>query len=102
LTCNDAVDRCQIVAFLKCADSKWRTKIEEYAKKFVPMFKFVAKFGSYGGCNGKFKSPHFVATDKQGNIYVSDRCNHRIQIFNCNEQWMRSDGSKVSGNVIFL
>jgi hypothetical protein len=31
----------KVLHYLKCADSKWRTKIEEYAKKSLPKFKFV-------------------------------------------------------------
>jgi DNA-binding beta-propeller fold protein YncE len=91
----------KVLHYLKCADSKWRTKIEEYAKKSLPMFKLVAKFGSKGSGNGQFDCPYFVATDNQGNIYVSDCINHRIQIFDCNGQWMKSIGSKASGNVQF-
>jgi hypothetical protein len=47
----------KVLHYLKCADSKWRPKIEEYAKKSVPMFKFIAKFGSNGSGSGQFKSP---------------------------------------------
>ncbi len=60
------------------------------------MFKFVVKFGSKGSANRQFDYPYFVAIDYQGNIYVSDCNNHRIQIFNCNGQWMKSIGSKAS------
>jgi DNA-binding beta-propeller fold protein YncE len=89
----------KVLHYLNCADSKWRKKIEEYIKKSVPMFKFVAKFGSNG--NGHFDYPYSIATDKQGNIYVSDCFNHRIQIFGCNGQWMNSIGSNGSGNGQF-
>jgi hypothetical protein len=74
----------KVLHYLKCAENKWRTKIEEYAKNSVPMFKFIANFGSNDSVNGKFNSPFFVTTDKQGNIYASDCDNHRIQIFNSN------------------
>lgn len=45
-----------------------------------PMFKFIAKFGSYGSSNGQFSCPDSVTTDNQGNIYVSGCSNDRIQI----------------------
>jgi hypothetical protein len=86
---------------LKCTNSQWKTKIEEHAKKFVPMFKFIAKFGSQDSGNGQFNSPFFVATDRQGNIYVIDCDNHRIQVFDSNRQWKQSIGSKGSGNGQF-
>jgi hypothetical protein len=74
----------KVLHYLKCANSKWRTKIKEYAKKSLPMFKFIAKFGSRGSDNGQFNYPYFVATDNQDNIYVSEYSNHRIQLFDCN------------------
>jgi DNA-binding beta-propeller fold protein YncE len=91
----------KVLHYLKCADPKWRTKIEEYAKKSLPKFKFVAKLGSKGNGDGQFNGPCFVATDEHGNIYVSDCYNHRIQIFDANEQWMKSIGSNGSGNCQF-
>jgi hypothetical protein len=66
-----------------------------------PMFKFIAKFGSQDSGNGQFKNPEFVATDEQGNIYVSDYNSHRIQTFDSNRQWLKSTGSKGSGNGQF-
>jgi hypothetical protein len=88
----------KVLHYLKCTNSKWRTKIEEYAKKSVPMFKFVAKFGSYGSVNGQFRYPWFVANDNQGNIYISEYSNHRIQLFDSNGHWIKSIGSYGSGN----
>jgi DNA-binding beta-propeller fold protein YncE len=91
----------KVLHYLKCVDSKWRTKIEEYAAKSMPIFKLVTKFGSKGSDNGQFGGPYFVACNKQGNIYVSDRFNHRIQIFDCNGQWIKSIGSYGSDNGHF-
>ncbi len=62
------------------------------------MFKFIGKFGSKGCGNKQFNAPYFVATDNQGNICVNDYSNHRIQIFDCNRQWMKSIGSNGPGN----
>jgi len=52
-----------------------------------PMFEFIAKFGSKGSGSGQFINPYFVTACKQGNNYVSDFGNHKIQIFDSNEQW---------------
>ena len=40
-------------------------------------------FGSYGSANGQFSGPYGIAVSPKGSIYVSDRSNHRIQIFSC-------------------
>lgn len=43
--------------------------------------KFLASVGSKGGEPGKFNLPHTLAVDLQGNVYVGDRSNRRIQVF---------------------
>ncbi len=35
----------KVLHYLKCMNSQWIKKIEEYAKKSLPMFKFVTNFG---------------------------------------------------------
>ena len=40
-----------------------------------------SKWGGYGIDNGRFKSPQGIAIDSQGNVYVADTGNHRIQKF---------------------
>jgi DNA-binding beta-propeller fold protein YncE len=42
---------------------------------------FVLKWGSYGSGDGQFMNPRGVAVDSQGNVYVTDTFNHRIQKF---------------------
>jgi DNA-binding beta-propeller fold protein YncE len=91
----------KVLHYLKCMNSEWKRKIEEYAEKSVPIFKFIAKFGSTGSGNGLFNGAFFVTTDKLGNIYVSDFWNHRIQMFDSNGQWKQSIGSNGSDNGQF-
>ena len=43
-------------------------------------WSFINSFGSYGDNAGKFNEPYDIATSKD-RIYVLDRCNHRIQVF---------------------
>jgi hypothetical protein len=43
--------------------------------------KFVKKWGELGALPGQFSLPHAIALDKQGRLYVADRNNARIQIF---------------------
>jgi len=42
---------------------------------------WVKSWGSKGSAPGQFNIPHSIAIDMQDNIYVGDRTNHRIQVF---------------------
>ncbi len=41
----------------------------------------VLKWGTRGDANGEFNGPFGVAADADGNVYVTDRGNHRVQKF---------------------
>ncbi|HEY3841489.1 MAG TPA: peptidyl-alpha-hydroxyglycine alpha-amidating lyase family protein [Bryobacteraceae bacterium] len=43
--------------------------------------KFIATVGSKGSAPGQLNLPHTIATDAKGNVYVGDRSNARIQVF---------------------
>ena len=43
--------------------------------------KFIKSFGSYGYGPGQFRGPHSLAFDSRGRLFVADRGNRRIQIF---------------------
>lgn len=49
--------------------------------KFSADGKFIKSFGSWGFKDGEFRSPHALAMDSQGRLFVADRGNRRIQIF---------------------
>ncbi len=42
---------------------------------------WVKQWGGPGTGPGEFSTPHSIAADAQGNIYVADRGNRRIQVF---------------------
>ena len=42
---------------------------------------YVRKFGTKGTGDGQFTLPHGVTVDAQGHIYVADRSNSRVQVF---------------------
>jgi DNA-binding beta-propeller fold protein YncE len=67
-----------------------------------PEFKFKDKFGSYGSNTGQFHCPLFVATDRQGDIYVSDYKNHRVQIFDSSGTHKEVLGSEGTGDGQFI
>jgi DNA-binding beta-propeller fold protein YncE len=43
--------------------------------------KWLKSWGEPGDKPGQFNTPHNIAADAQGNIYVADRGNRRIQVF---------------------
>ena len=43
--------------------------------------KFVMAFGGHGSENGQFNAVHGIDVDKNGRIYVVDRLNKRVQVF---------------------
>jgi NHL repeat-containing protein len=46
--------------------------------------KFIKAYGSHGRKPGEFMGPHGVAFDSKGRLFVADRSNNRIQIFDQN------------------
>ena len=49
--------------------------------KFDKNGKFIKSWGSTGKAPGQMDYPHGLATDSQGNVYLADRRNGRIQVF---------------------
>jgi hypothetical protein len=43
--------------------------------------KFIRAYGKQGTAPGEFMGPHSLAYDSQGRLFVADRSNNRIQIF---------------------
>ena len=50
---------------------------------------WVKSWGEPGTGPGQFNTPHSIATDNQGNVYVADRGNARIQVFDGNGTFLR-------------
>ena len=66
-------------------------------------------WGDYGTDPGCFNLPHSVCTDPEGRVFVADRENHRIQIFdeagNFLEQWNnlhRPCGLHITGDLVYV
>jgi DNA-binding beta-propeller fold protein YncE len=49
--------------------------------KFDAQGNFITKWGSYGEGDGEFVDPEHLAIDSEGRVYVSDRKNDNIQVF---------------------
>ena len=57
--------------------------------KFDRDGKYLKAWGKYGTGTGEFNLPHTVAVDKEGRVYVGDRENQRIQIFDSEGNFIR-------------
>ena len=70
--------------------------------KFTKDGKYVKGWGKLGSGPGEFRTPHALAMDSRGRLFVADRGNHRIQIFDQDgkllDQWRQF--SRVSGVFI--
>ena len=49
--------------------------------KFSKDGKFIKQWGKKGSAPGEFDTPHGIAMDSAGRLFVGDRANSRIQIF---------------------
>ena len=50
---------------------------------------WIKSWGEPGTGPGQFSTPHSIATDDSGNVYVADRGNGRIQVFNGDGKYLR-------------
>ena len=49
--------------------------------KFTPDGEYVLEWGEEGTDIGEFRDPHAIAIDSRGRVFVGDRMNNRIQLF---------------------
>src|SRR5437879_10287462 len=56
--------------------------------KFSKDGKFIMTWGKKGSAPGEFNGPHALAFDSKGRLFVADRSNNRIQIFDQNGNFM--------------
>jgi DNA-binding beta-propeller fold protein YncE len=57
--------------------------------KFSGDGKYLLDWGKKGKGPGEFNTPHSIAVDSKGRVYVSDRENNRIQIFDGNGKFLK-------------
>ena len=70
--------------------------------KFDSEGNFIKEWGEIGFRPGQFRTPHALEFDSQGRLYVADRGNHRIQIFDQEGELLEiyAQYSRVSGLFI--
>jgi sugar lactone lactonase YvrE len=70
--------------------------------RFTKDGRFIASFGKLGTGPGEFRTPHALAFDSRGRLFVADRGNVRLQIFDAHytflEEWKQF--SRLSGIYI--
>lgn len=49
--------------------------------RFSPDGRFLGQWGTPGNGPGQFNTPHGIAIDSAGKVYVADRQNDRVQVF---------------------
>jgi NHL repeat len=54
--------------------------------------EWVASWGSFGRGEGQFNTPHAVAVSPKQEVFVGDRGNNRIQVFDTNGTFLRQFG----------
>ena len=55
--------------------------------KFTVNGKLLNSWGEPGTDPGQFNIPHNICCDPEGWLYVADRENHRVQVFDANGKW---------------
>src|SRR5215468_4894091 len=55
--------------------------------KYTVDGKLLKSWGEPGTDPGQFNIPHNICCDPEGWIYVADRENHRVQVFDANGKW---------------
>jgi DNA-binding beta-propeller fold protein YncE len=56
--------------------------------KFSKQGRYVTAWGKPGTGEGEFDAPHAVVVDQQGRVYVGDRENYRVQIFDADGKFL--------------
>ena len=77
--------------------------------KYTADGRHLFSWGDYGTDPGEFNLPHSVCTDSAGKVYLADRENHRIQIFddqgNYLAQWNnmhRPCGLHIQDDIVYV
>lgn len=57
--------------------------------KFDARGRYVKAWGTAGQAPGQFRTPHSIAVDSKDRVYVSDRENNRIQVFDADGKLLK-------------
>jgi len=70
--------------------------------KYAADGTFIKEWGRIGTLHGEFRTPHALEFDSQGRLWVADRGNHRIEIFDRDGNYLdsRYQYGRISGIFI--
>ena len=70
--------------------------------KFDSEGNFIMEWGEIGSGQGQFRTPHGIEMDSQGRLFIADRGNHRIEIYDQDGNYLDSyyQFSRISGLFI--
>ena len=70
--------------------------------KYAADGTFIKEWGQIGTLHGEFRTPHALVFDSRGRLWVADRGNHRIEIFDQDGNYLESRYSfgRISGLFI--
>lgn len=67
--------------------------------KFSKTGKYLFEWGKKGAGKGEFDTPHAIDLDRNGNVYVADRENNRIQKFDASgnfiSEWKNTEANQL-------
>src|SRR5450755_4190378 len=63
--------------------------INSRVAKYDKNGKWIKSFGEPGSGPGQLNTPHSIATDAKGNVYVANRGNSRIEVFDNDGNYLR-------------
>ncbi len=67
--------------------------------KFSAMGKYLFEFGKKGGADGEFRVPHGLTLDQAGHVYVADRENNRIEVFDAEGKFLKQYRDESFGRI---
>jgi sugar lactone lactonase YvrE len=99
---NDVITNAAGEIFVSEGHSSSATAVSRIIK-FDKTGKFIKEWGKRGTGPGEFDNPHALAWDSKGRLFVADRGNNRIQIFDQEGKLLEygwEQYSRISGLVI--
>ncbi|MBN9296342.1 MAG: hypothetical protein J0I41_04980 [Filimonas sp.] len=67
--------------------------------KFTAEGKYLFEWGTKGNGEGQFNIPHSICIDSVGNVYVADRENDRVQVFDANGRFIKQLTGGLFGEI---
>ena len=70
--------------------------------KYSPDGELIMEWGQIGYEHGEFRTPHALEFDSQGRLWIADRGNHRLEIYDQNGNYLESryTHGRISGFFI--